>query len=175
MLFFVLGEPGIRSQVFIRLIWLSLLITFLVLCLLASEGRMLFFILEEPGGEPVASLLSHPPASHTILNNALSSSQHTENRGKEKKSNIEIVISEQSLDAVKHSNCSDYFHKFYIGFFLFSSIFVCYRLSSRTLFNIQNLLYFFAHVFCFAYGIMKYCCTSNIFDCLWYLHTREFL
>lgn len=40
-------------------------------------------------------------------------------RRKIKNSNIENVISEQSLDAAEHSNYSDYFHTFYIGIFYF--------------------------------------------------------
>ncbi len=45
----------------------------------------------------------------------------------------------------------------------------------QILFNVQNLFHFFAHIFCFAYSIMKNCCTSDIFDCLWYFDTRQFL
>ena len=45
----------------------------------------------------------------------------------------------------------------------------------QLLFNVQNLFHFFAHIFCFAHSIVKNCCTSDIFDCLWYFHTRKFL
>ena len=62
-------------------------------------------------------------------------------------------------------------HKYGLFILLRVSPFACGKL----LFNVQNLFHFFAHIFRFAYSIMKNCCTSDIFDCLWYFDTRQFL